>query len=288
GRPRAIAILGGAAALVALGILLVVLTRNGGDDQPASPEQATPTAETSPTTPAGTTLVAVPPGMPSPACTGRATDGTASNWHPHFLRINGRRYVLSGLFLSASTAVADDNAGPQVGEILWNVNDSWTEPCHADLDGSSSIVLPRSPVYALEGFREEFRVVAPISRELHIFESAWREDATTIEELLDIRGKVARVTVIQLHTGGDGDGTTWVLTDPGQVAAFVNRLLAEPLIVPTSGPRAADIQLRTEFQLHDGTTVMRMWISMPPPPDSPVIPASQDVMRSLIAFLESD
>jgi hypothetical protein len=258
GPRRTIAILGGAATLIALGSLLVLAATRDGDsaDPPAGAPEPTPTAQATPT--AGRTAILLPIWTPTPtidaACGPPIIENSIIDWVP-FLRVNGRTYLLEG---PADVA----QRGDEVASIRWNVSVPGIHPCHADLDGSSSVVGVGAPVYALAGYREDFRLLAQTESGWGFFEAKWQDGAASAEELLDVRGKVVSLTIEQARVLSDEIENTWVVTDPTRVADIVDRLLTEPITLSGSGSgEGGEPALRVTMELSDGTFVRRFWFA---------------------------
>lgn len=277
---RPITILAGAAALIALGALLVfAATRdNDSDDPPADAAQPTATTQSTPT--AGRTAF-LPP-VPTPTATIAAACGppiienSIIDWVP-FLRVDGRTYLLEG-------AADPSQRGNEVATIRWNVSVPGIHPCHADLDGSSSVVTVGAPVYEMAGYRRDFRVLAQTESGWAFFETGWRDGVTSAEELLDIRGKVVSLTIEQANIGSNTIENTWTVTDPAAVADIVERLLREPLRFGGDG-EGGEPALRVRMEMNDGTAVRRFWFAGANP-YAQGIPVSEAFLDEIVALLE--
>ncbi|MEX0781580.1 MAG: helix-turn-helix transcriptional regulator [Dehalococcoidia bacterium] len=226
----------------------------------------------------------VPPSDP-PACgpppplVKPPTDG------PGFITISGRLYISQAVG-RPSLAVHPDLVGREIGRIKWNVRDPEIDYCHGELDGSTSFLPPGAPVHALTGYREDFRVVAETPYGWHIFESAWRDGASTADELLDVRGKVVSMTVDEGEVGGsDAPARSWTVDDRDAVDQLVDRLLTAPFAFNTAPEPQPDRALSVVFQLEDGTEVSRFWFAGPRAYSSG-IPVSEAFLDEITALLE--
>jgi hypothetical protein len=280
-RPRrTLVIVAGAAALIVLGITLVLAaTQDDGNDQPAGVPEPTPTTQSMPT--AGRTAFLPPVPTPTPtidaACGPPIIENSIIDWVP-FVRVNGRTYLLEG---PADPA----HRGSEVARIRWDVSVRGIHPCHADLDGSSSVVAVGAPVYEMAGYRDDFRLLAQTESGWAFFETGWRDGTTSAEELLDIRGKVVSLTIEQANIGSNVIENTWIVTDPTGVERLVERLLAEPTMF-SSASEGGEPALRVTMQMTDGTAVRRFWFAGPSP-YAQGIPVSEAFLAETIAFLES-
>jgi DNA-binding CsgD family transcriptional regulator len=202
-----------------------------------------------------------------------------------FVRLNGRTYVDPGwLSMPRQPALSVDPslAGREIGRVKWNVADRSIHQCHAELDGAATTLAPGTPVYALSGYREDFRVVAPTKYGWRYFEADWREGAKTAGDLLDVRGKVTAITVRE--GTDDKPGRTWQVP-VARVEALTNMLLDEPLVFDPTVKALAEPRLMVTFQLKDSTAVERFWFAGPRAYSSG-IPVSQHFLESVTVFLE--
>lgn len=235
---------------------------------------------------------ATPPasGSPVPSACGSGASGGASviDWVP-FVRLRGHSYLRYrwGEAPVGQLAVDPSLAGRQVGTVLWNVNDDATDPCHAQLDGSSSSLAVGTPLYEMAGYDSDFRLIAETPLGWRIFESDWRDGAKTAAELLDIRGKVVSLTVSRREFGAGGASQNWVVTEPKRVDDLVERLLSERLTFSALPAGTEPPGLDVTFRLTDGTTVQRFWFAGPQAYSSG-IPVAEGFLKTLVAELAND
>lgn len=237
----------GLGAISAAVVLAAVALHNGGTVEAPS---LTSTVE-------GVSRVAVahsptPTPTPPDCPEGRSNPRAMIDWVP-FLRILGRSYLESGV--GATRGV---QPGRQVGVVVWNVTDSSTNPCYSRLDGSSSVLAAGTAVYAMKGYREEFRLVAEAPGGWRIFETVGLNGGKMVGDILDIRGKVASI-LEQPVRGGDPIAPAQNVDQPDRVAALTELILDVPVsLTPgiTDPGDANPPELQLTFHLTDGTTTV--------------------------------
>ncbi|WP_249899469.1 hypothetical protein [Paenibacillus sp. PK3_47] len=110
-----------------------------------------------------------------------------------FLMINDIKYYQN---FEGTLPVSADLLGEQVGEISYMLeNNACTD--HVTRNGDAAFLPVGTPVYAVKGYRQEFRVAAGSK----IYEVNENAKAATMGDLLDIEGKVLKVS---LDSGQDG------------------------------------------------------------------------------------
>lgn len=110
-----------------------------------------------------------------------------------FLMINNIKYYQN---YDGTKAVAEDQLGEKVGEVSFMLNE------HACTDyktknGDAAFLPIGTVIYALKGYKTDFRVVA----DNKVYEVKDNLNAATIGDLLDIKGRVDKVS---LESGQDG------------------------------------------------------------------------------------
>lgn len=97
----------------------------------------------------------------------------------------------------ATNRLTDEQIGDKVGKVKYTLDD---HPCSyhkGDRNGDASYLSAGTVVYALKGYKPEFRVVA----DHKVYEASENPRAETLGDLLDIEGKVTKVN---LESGIDG------------------------------------------------------------------------------------
>lgn len=205
--------------------------------------------------------------VPTPTPTVSAASPTPRpiiEWMP-YLRMLGRSYLAIGTGFAAGSkppvSMDPASAGRQVGTVLVNVRDPSFDFSQPAPDGSSAILPAGTPVYALEGYREDFRLLAETDYGWRVFETDGLNGAKTIADALDIRGKVQSV-IARRYDRNDGFQTVvGEVTQSDRVSALVDLLLAQAVSFTGSAtqPTATDPpQLQLTFRLQDGTSTVRV------------------------------
>jgi DNA-binding CsgD family transcriptional regulator len=200
---------------------------------------------------------------PTPTPTSSAASATPRpivEWMP-FLRMFGRMYLANGVGFAAGAkpplSIDPALAGRQVGTVLVNARDPSFDFSQPPPDGSSSFLPAGTPVYALKGYREDFRLLAETDYGWRIFETDGLNGAKTIGDALDIRGKVVSV---EARTDGVSGFQTVLgkVTQPDPVSSLVDLVLAQPVAFTGSSTMTnAFPELQLIFRLSDGTSTVR-------------------------------
>lgn len=114
--------------------------------------------------------------------------------------------------------LSDDLYGEQVGEVSFMLNDHACTD-HVTKNGDAAFLPVGTPVYAIQGYKPEFRVAAGNK----VYEVQENANAATMGDLLDIEGKVTKVS---LNSGEDGSHIG-DFSDQAS-AAFITELLTLP------------------------------------------------------------
>ncbi|WP_144266439.1 hypothetical protein [Paenibacillus curdlanolyticus] len=129
-----------------------------------------------------------------------------------FLFINGINYLYNQ---DGSEEVKDSQLGEQLGEVSFLVsNHACTN--YTRMDGDAAFLPIGTPIYALKGYKPEFRVVANYK----VYEVNENAKAATMGDLLDIRDRVVKVS---LDSGLDGSHIGDF--SPEASTAFIDQLL---------------------------------------------------------------
>ncbi|WP_429314026.1 hypothetical protein [Paenibacillus mucilaginosus] len=160
-----------------------------------------------------------------------------------FLMINNIKYYQN----YDTKAVTAEQIGDKVGEVSYMLND---HACtgHVAKNGDAAFLPIGTVIYAMKGYKSEFRVVA----DNKIYEVEENPNATTMGDLLDIQGKVKKVS---LESSQDGSP----IGDFSQEAS--SEFITELLPLPYVGFDAVYEKIKYDqdgiflrVHLHDGTS----------------------------------
>ncbi|MGG4146376.1 hypothetical protein ABEW34_25035 [Paenibacillus algorifonticola] len=110
-----------------------------------------------------------------------------------FLMINGIKYQYN---YEGSEKVSDDQLGEKVGEVTYMLNDHACTD-YVEKDGNAAFLPIGTEIYAIKGYKSEFRVVAFNK----VYEVMDNPKAATLGQLLDIEGKVDKVGLESAEDG---------------------------------------------------------------------------------------
>ncbi|MHA6484560.1 hypothetical protein ACX1C1_21950 [Paenibacillus sp. strain BS8-2] len=132
-----------------------------------------------------------------------------------FLMVNDIKYYNIDDGSIEEPPITMEQLGEQVGEITYRLQDHACTD-YTEKNGDAAFLPIGMAVYALKGYKPEFRVVARNK----IYQVRHNPKAATIGELLDIEGKVAKVSLESSE-----DGSTIGDFSPEAAEAFVQELL---------------------------------------------------------------
>lgn len=162
------------------------------------------------------------------------------------VRFDGITYEWIGP-LPAESVNRDKAVDAVKAELAANVN---REPYDVPEDGYATYLEPGTPVHAVKRYDPSFRIAARTDQKWLAYEVVENPAAEKTEGLLDIRGKVIRVTV----RDAPDDGGTAAFRRPNEARAFVGTVLDLPTR-RVFAASAASVYLA--FELDDGTEVVR-------------------------------
>ncbi|QJD84977.1 hypothetical protein [Cohnella herbarum] len=173
---------------------------------------------------------------------GKGSCNSDNEW-ADFLIINNITYYQNN---DGTMAVTAEQLGDTVGKISYMLND---HACtgHVSKNGDAAFLPIGTVVYALKGYKSEFRVVANNK----VYEVNDNPNAATVGDLMDIEGKVE---IVSLESGQDGR----LIGNFSQDASsdFISELLPLPYVgfdaVYETIKHEAGIFLRVHLQ--DGTS----------------------------------
>ena len=148
-----------------------------------------------------------------------------------------------------------DDLGPVLYRIAFRGN-GYAGPGYRLQDGDATYLNPGTPVYAVNGYSEQFRLGTVEDGRVILYEADTNPHAETGADLLDVRGKVTAIDILD-----DDDALTVLNTIENErtILRFVELLLAAPV---DQGIRNYDRQRYfLGLRLADGTSVVRaFWL----------------------------
>ena len=151
--------------------------------------------------------------------------------------------------------LAAEDLGPELYRVAFR-GSGYAGPYYRYQDGDATHLNPGTPVHAVKGYSPEFRLGTLEDGRPTLYEADTNPSAITGEDLLDIRGKVKAVDVLD-----DDDAMTILGTmdDEGTIERFVASVLEAPVDQSSrdhDGPRYF-----LGIRLADGTSVVRaFWL----------------------------
>ena len=148
-----------------------------------------------------------------------------------------------------------DDLGPVLYRIAFRGN-GYAGPGYRLQDGDATYLNTGTPVYAIKGYSEQFRLGTVEDGRVTLYEADTNPHAETGADLLDIRGKVTAIDILE-----DDDALTVLskIENERTILRFVELLLAAPV---DQGIRKHDGQRYfLALRLTDGTSVVRaFWL----------------------------
>jgi hypothetical protein len=199
----------------------------------------------------GCDLVTTPTVSGGPGCRKLVHQGAAD--YRNFVKLNQITYVADGPVVGRT--LGDGDLGPVHARVRCSLREKMDPTRGQPQDGDAADLEAGSPLYRVRGYRPSFRLAARQDGRLVIFEADTNPRARVGRDLLDLQGRVRRIS-INSHT----DGTTelGVITDPEQVAGMVWMLLAGPVDQRIQPTGEQPVRL-VAFHLRDGTATVRAY-----------------------------
>ena len=169
--------------------------------------------------------------------------------YANVLWYDGSEYVAQ--FQSTTVPLAASDLGPTLFTVHRMYRDIPVSAPHQD--GDAGILAVGTPVYSVNGYRPTFRLAARFTGQIVLFEADFSTHARTGADLLDIRGKVASIAVLDPQT----HQPLGAISAPSAVSSLVEDVLNSPV-------EATRLDQNVEtwvvvFHLRDGTTTMRSY-----------------------------
>ncbi len=181
-----------------------------------------------------------------PGCSKETDRIVEINW-VDFIKFNEITYLRSNQSLPYSEEELEYFA-----EIQFRVDGNINTTRYQIKDGDAAYVDEGKPIYSIEGYSPEFRLVARVDAELYLFEADTNPNAETGADLLDIGDKVE---YIGINSPVDGITELASITEQELVSSLVEMALNAP--VDQSFSSRGSRQLVIVFYLSDGTFVKR-------------------------------
>ncbi len=196
----------------------------------------------------------VAPGLTrSPALTQRCANSII-DWID-FIQFGGITYQADRA--SYEHPLDDGDLGPEYGKVKVKYSDSVCDPWYRSkhgADGDAAFLEPGTPIYTMNGYKPEFRLVARRDDRLTLYVADTNPNAILGADLLDIGGKVSYIGV---NSQTDGATELAAIKDPAQIEAMVSMVLDAPV---DQDQRDHDGLLYfIAFHMNDGTTVVRAY-----------------------------
>lgn len=135
-----------------------------------------------------------------------------------------------------------------VGTVLCTIADIEPDPSYLLVDGDATFLPRGTTLHSVRNLPRWFRLATADGRYYDVRDVA---GARTGGQLLPLRGVVASIEVF-----GPDDRPRRRITNPAQVGAVVDAVLAGPVVPRSEAPPGG----RVRFRLTDGTTVERSWV----------------------------
>jgi hypothetical protein len=199
----------------------------------------------------GCDLVTAPTVSGGPGCRKLVRQDAAD--YLNFVKLNGITYLADGPVVGR--ILGEGDLGPVHARVRCSLREKM-DPTGGELqDGDAAYLEAGSPLYRVGGYRPTFRLAARQEGRLVLFEADTNPRARLGRDLLDLEGKVRRISI---NSHSDGTTELGAITDPGQVAAMVRMLLAGPVDQRIQPAGEQPVWL-VAFHLLDGTATVRTY-----------------------------
>ncbi len=198
----------------------------------------------------GCGLVGAPEVSGGPGCRKLVRQGAAD--YVNFVKLNGITYTADRPVVGRT--LRDGGLGPVHATVRCSLRDKMDPKRRGPEDGDAAYLAAGSPLYQVRGYRPTFRLAARQDGRLVIFEADTNPGARVGRDLLDLDGKVRRISI---NSRADGTTELGAITDPKQVAGMVGMLLGGP--VDQRVQPASEQPMWLAFHLLDGTATVRAY-----------------------------
>jgi len=199
----------------------------------------------------GCDLVTAPTVSGGPGCRKLVRQDAAD--YVNFVKLNGITYTADRPVVGRTLRHSD--LGPVHATVLCSLREKMDPKRQEPQDGDAAYLDAGSPLYQVRGYRPTFRLAARQDGRLVVFEADTNPRARAGRDLLDLDGKVRRISI---NSRTDGTTELGVITDPEQVAGMVRMLLAGPVNQRVQPAGEQPVRLLA-FHLLDGTATVRAY-----------------------------
>lgn len=163
-----------------------------------------------------------------------------------------RRWYLVGQFTRPDIDdLTTEHLGPELFRVAFR-GDGYAGSGYRYQDGDATFLNPGTPVYAVKGYSSKFRLATLEQGRPTLYEADTNPLAKTGGGLLDIRGKVTAIDILN-----DENTLLATIDDRPTIARFVDLALEAPVNQNGRDRRGPRYLLR--FRLADGTSVVRVF-----------------------------
>jgi hypothetical protein len=199
----------------------------------------------------GCDLVTTPTVSGGPGCRRLIRQDAADYFN--FVKLNGITYIAD--HPAVGRMLGEGDLGPVQATVRCSLRDKMDPTRRDPLDGDAAYLEAGSPLYRVRGYRPTFRLAARQDGRLVLFEADTNPRARAGRDLLDLDGKVRRISI---NSRADGTTELGAITDPKQVAGMVRMLLGGPVDQRIQPVGEQPVRLLA-FHLRDGTATVRAY-----------------------------
>ena len=199
----------------------------------------------------GCDLVMTPTVSGGPGCRKLVRQDAAD--YLNFVKLNGITYTADRPVVGRT--LGDGDLGPVHARVRCSLRDKMDPERGEPQDGDAAYLEAGSPLYQVRGYQPTFRLAARQDGRLVIFEADTNLRARVGRDLLDLEGKVRRISI---NSRADGTTELGAITDLKQVAGMVRMLLTGPVDQRVQPTGEQPVRL-VAFHLRDGTATVRAY-----------------------------
>lgn len=172
-----------------------------------------------------------------------------------FVKVRGITYLMVH---GAGRTLVPEDLGEPFDSVRFRVAGNVTDSSYRTKNGDAAFLAPGTVLYAVKGYNTSFRLAAAHDGNLFLFEADSNPGAKSGADLLDLKGKVTRLTIGNPVDGGP----LTAIVDPAVVARLVDDVLAAPVF--PEGQRGGDAtagekRYMLTFHFADGTATVRSY-----------------------------
>jgi len=199
----------------------------------------------------GCDLVTTPTLSGGPGCRKLIRQGAAD--YVNFVKLNGITYTADRPVVGRMLGAGD--LGPVYARVRCSLREKMDPTRGEPQDGDAAYLEAGSPLYQVGGYRPTFRLAAHQDGRLVLFEADTNPRARVGRDLLDLEGKVRRISI---NSRAHGTTELGVISDPTQVESLVRVLLAGPVDQRVQPAGEQPVWLLA-FHLRNGTATVRAY-----------------------------